>query len=118
MASFKENFNSALRPKGHIFYGWYIVGASSGVQWLAAVLWMQSYGIYMVYLLEEFGWSKTLLAGEFALTRVESGILGPLQGWLADRFGPRMVLTIGTVIFGIGFIAFRRVDSLTTLLSF
>jgi sugar phosphate permease len=114
MASFKENFNSALRPKGHIFYGWYIVGASSGVQWLAAVLWMQSYGIYMVYLLEEFGWSKTLLAGAFALTRVESGILGPLQGWLADRFGPRMVLTIGTVIFGIGFIAFSRVDSLTT----
>jgi MFS family permease len=114
MPGFIDSFNAALRPRGHIFPGWYIVSASSGVQWLQAVLWMQSYGIYMVYLLEDFGWSKTLLAGAFALTRVESGILGPLQGWLADRFGPRLVLTVGTVIFGIGFMLFSRVDSLTT----
>lgn len=114
MPGFIDSFNAALRPKGHIFPGWYIVSASSGVQWLQAVLWMQSYGIYMVYLLEDFGWSKTLLAGAFALTRVESGILGPLQGWLADRFGPRLVLTVGTVIFGVGFMLFSRIDSLTT----
>ena len=88
------------------------MGAAGGVQFLAAFLWMQSYGAYVVLLQEEFGWSKTLVAGAFALTRIETGILGPIQGWLVDRYGPRSILTIGTVLFGIGFMMFSRVDSL------
>ena len=55
-----------------------------------------------------------MVAGAFALTRIESGILGPLQGWLVDRFGPRAILTIGTVLFGVGFILFGQVESLLT----
>ena len=88
------------------------MGAAGGVQFLAAFLWMQSYGAYVVLLQEEFDWSKTLVAGAFALTRIETGILGPIQGWLVDRYGPRSILTIGTVLFGIGFMMFSRVDSL------
>ena len=109
-----DNLNQLFRPQGHLFYGWWIVASAGGVQWLAGVLWMQSYGAYMVYLLDDFGWSKALVAGAFALTRIESGILGPLQGWLVDRFGPRLILTIGTVMFGIGFMLFSQVDSLVT----
>ena len=108
------NLNQLFRPRGHVFYGWWIVLSAGGVQWLAGVLWMQSYGAYMVFLLDEFGWSKALVAGAFALTRIESGILGPLQGWLVDRFGPRLILTIGTVMFGIGFMLFSLVESLVT----
>lgn len=109
-----HNLDQLFRPRGHVFYGWWIVAAAGGVQWLAGVLWMHSYGAYMVFLLEDFGWSKALVAGAFALTRIESGILGPLQGWLVDRFGPRLILTIGTVIFGIGFMLFSLVNSLLT----
>ena len=101
-----------LRPSGRVFFGWWIVAASGGLQWLAAVLWMQSYGAYVVVLQGDFGWSKTLMAGAFALTRIESGILGPLQGWLVDRFGPRIILLIGTLLFGVGFMLFSQVDSL------
>jgi len=111
---FSEKFNQLVRPGGHVFYGWWIVASAGGVQWLAAVLWMQSYGAYMVFLVDEFGWSKALVAGAFALTRIESGILGPLQGWLVDRFGPRVILTIGTVMFGVGFMLFALVDSIVT----
>lgn len=107
-----SRFNQTFRPGGKVFYGWWIVLSSSGIQMLAAVLWMQSYGAYVVLLQDEFGWSKALLAGAFALTRVESGILGPLQGWLVDRFGPRIILNIGTVIFGIGFMLFSQIESI------
>lgn len=79
---------------------------------LASLLWMQSYGAYVVFLQQEFGWSKTIVAGAFALTRIESGILGPLQGWLVDRYGPRVILRIGVVLFGLGFIGFSRVETL------
>lgn len=101
-----------FKPTGQLFYGWYIVASAGGLQMLASLLWMQSYGAYVVLLQQEFGWSKTIVAGAFALTRIESGILGPLQGWLVDRFGPRMILRIGVVCFGVGFIAFSQVQSL------
>ena len=114
MAGVWQELDRIVRPQGRVFYGWWIVLASSGVQWLAAVLWMQSYGAYMVLLQQDFGWSKAMVAGAFALTRIESGILGPLQGWLVDRFGPRAILTIGTVLFGVGFILFGQVESLLT----
>ena len=78
---------------------------------LSSLLWMQSYGAYVVLLQAEFGWSKALVAGAFALTRVESGILGPLQGWLVDRYGPRLILQIGTVLYGVGFMLFSQISN-------
>lgn len=105
-----QRVDEVLRPGGRLFYGWYIVASAGGIQWLAAVLWVQSYGAYVVLLQDEFGWSKTLVAGAFALTRIESGVLGPLQGWLADRYGPRAILRVGMVIFGVGFILFSLIE--------
>ncbi len=110
----KPRMNALFRPRGKVFYGWWIVAACSGVQWLAAMTWMHSYGAYAVLMQEEFGWSMSVLSLAFALTRLESGLLGPLQGWLVDRFGPRIILTIGTLIFGLGFFAFSMVDSIPT----
>ncbi len=106
-----QSIGNTLRPGGRVFFGWWIVGSSAGIQLLAALLWMQSYGAYVVLLGEEFGWSKTLFAGAFALARFESGLLGPLQGWLVDRFGPRLILSIGIILFGIGFMLFSQIDS-------
>ena len=112
MRKIDRSIDQLVRPAGHVFYGWWIVGASSGIQWLASMLWMQSYGAYVVLLQADFGWSKTVMAAAFALTRIESGILGPAQGWLVDRFGPRLILSIGTLIFGLGFMLFSQVESL------
>ena len=114
MESQFQKLDRILRPGGSIFYGWYIVGAAGGIQMLAGMLWVQSYGAYVVLLQEDFGWSKALVAGAFALTRIESGVLGPLQGWLVDRFGPRPILRIGILIFGIGFLLFSQIDNLIT----
>jgi sugar phosphate permease len=65
-----------------------------------------------VLLRDEFGWSKAALSGAFSLQQIENGILGPVQGWLIDRFGPRLSLRIGVIMFGLGFIAFSQIDSL------
>jgi MFS family permease len=75
---------------------------------------MHSYGGYTLHLQEEFGWSMSILSLAFALTRLESGLLGPLQGWLVDKYGPRLILVIGTLIFGCGFFVFSQVNSITT----
>ena len=101
-----------FRPGGSLFYGWWIVGIAALVQFQGALLWMQAYGAYTVLFQNEFGWSMTLLSGAFALTRIESGLLGPLQGWMVDRYGPRLILTIGLGMFGIGFLILTQVQTL------
>jgi MFS family permease len=107
-----QGIDQILRPQGRVFYGWRIVLAGVGIHVLVSAFMMQSYGAYVVMLHRDFGWSKTLLAGAFSMARVESGILGPLQGWLIDRFGPRAILRIGVVAFGLGFASFSQIDSL------
>jgi sugar phosphate permease len=97
-------------PRGRIFYGWWVVAAGFGLEGLIGALMFHAYGAYAVLLREEFGWSKTMLSAAFAMARAESGILGPLQGWLTDRFGPRVLIRIGMLIFGVGFILFSRID--------
>ena len=110
----KPRLNEIFRPGGTLFYGWILVLACTAIQWLSAVTWMHSYGAYTVLLQAEFGWSMTVLSLAFALTRLESGLLGPIQGWLVDRFGPRKILTIGLIIFAIGFFLFSQVNSIPT----
>ena len=39
MAGILQELDRIVRPQGRVFYGWWIVASSSGVQWLAAVLW-------------------------------------------------------------------------------
>jgi sugar phosphate permease len=73
-----------------------------------------SYGAYVVKLREEFGWSKTLLSAAFAMARAESGIFGPLQGWMTDRFGPRVLIRTGMSILALGFLLFATVNSPVT----
>ncbi|MBT3344402.1 MAG: MFS transporter [Gemmatimonadetes bacterium] len=97
-----------------MFYGWIIVAAGFAIQLLNGGLLFHAFSAYVLPLQAEFGWSRTILASAFALLRMESGILGPLQGWLIDRFGPRPVMSVGNTLFAIGFLLFSRVDSLTS----
>ena len=101
----------AIAPQGHIFYGWWMVAAGGGVQVLGGALLQSATGAYVVLLGEEFGWSKALLSLAFSLARLESG-LGPLNGWMTDRFGPRTTMRIGIVVFGTGFMLFSQIHSL------
>jgi MFS family permease len=63
----------------------------------------------------EFGWSRTAISGAFSLARIESGILGPIEGYLTDRVGAHRMLFIGLVICSLGFFALSFVDSLPML---
>ncbi|MDP6455519.1 MAG: MFS transporter, partial [SAR202 cluster bacterium] len=102
-----------LKNRGRgIFYGWWIVLAGFMIQMLNGGLFMHSFGAYFVYLQADFGWSRTVLSGAFSLQQMETGILGPLQGWLIVKFGPRTMVRIGVVVAGIGLMMFSQVNSI------
>lgn len=102
---------SVSRP---IFYGWWIVAAGFIIQMFTSGLGNQSGGLYMVVLQEEFGWSKALISGVFALGTVQAAILAPLQGRFIDKFGPRAVVRVGVILMGLGLIAVGTINSIGT----
>ncbi len=61
---------------------------------------------------ETFGWTAALTSIAFTLQRIETGILGPIAGFLVDRVGPRKLMLFGWGIFGLGFILMSRINSL------
>jgi len=95
-----------------VFFGWKIVAAGTGLQFLQSVLVMQAVGAYVAVLSVEMGWSKTALSGAAALQQMEAALLGPLLGWLLDRYGPRRFIRAGVVIFGAGLIWLSQIETL------
>ena len=101
------------RPvRERIFYGWWIVFAGWGLMVMGGGLLFHAFGAYVKVLEDEFGWSRTELSLAFALQRVETGVLGPIHGWAVDRYGPRVIMLIGVVLFALAMFAFSLIGSL------
>ncbi len=94
------------------FYGWRIVAAGGALQFLQSMLLNQAFGAYVAVLVEERGWSKTALSGAAALKSTETALLGPVMGWMVDRFGAQHIIRAGIVLFGVGFMLLSQIDSL------
>ena len=99
---------------GRVFFGWYIVSGGIVVQILLGGLVMHATGFYVAALKEEFAWSATLFGIALAMTRIEAGALGPLQGWAIDRFGPRMMMRFGIATTSLGLILFYFITNEAT----
>ncbi len=54
-----------------------------------------AYGVFLVALLNEFGWSRSLLAGAFSLFALVQGGVNPLLGTLCDRVSPPWLMAFG-----------------------
>lgn len=102
-----------LMPRA-IFYGWWIVLAGFIVQMFTSGLGNHSGGVYMVVLQDEFGWTKALVSGIFALGPLQAAVLAPLQGRLIDKFGPRAVVRTGVILMGLGLVAISAMNSPAT----
>ena len=94
-----------LNPRG-VFYGWWLVFISGSVMVISTTPMFHAMGLWFVALENTFGWTRTQLSLAFAFTRVEGGILGPIEGYLTDKFGTRRLVMIGMAIMGVGWILF------------
>ena len=95
-----------------LFYGWRMVGAATGMQFLQSGLMNHAFGAYVALLTEEKGWSKTALSGAAAIQQMETAVLGPVLGWMLDRFGPQVFVRAGVVVFGLGMMMLSQMDTL------
>lgn len=73
---------------------------------------MQAYGAYVAVFKDQYGWSSTMLSLGYSTIQGTNGVVGPGQGWLTDRFGPRAVVRVGLVILAGGLMLFSQITAL------
>ena len=100
-----------LRSDG-IFYGWWIALSAMIVLSMGAGFYWLGFGVFFLPLAMEFNTNRTALSGAMSIAQLEGGLLGPIDGYLVDRFGPRRMMVIGVSIMGVGFILMSMVNSL------
>jgi MFS family permease len=60
------------------------------------------YAVFLVALLREFGWSRSVVAGAFSTFTLVHGLVAYPIGWLCDRMGPRRLILAGGVLLSLG----------------
>jgi sugar phosphate permease len=83
-----------------MFYGWLVVGCTLLAMALTSGT-DRSFGIAVLPLSEQFGWSRATLSTVVLITGVVSSLFQLMIGVLLDRFGPRYVLGAGVACLGV-----------------
>ena len=60
-----------------------------------------TFGVFLVPISVEFGWSRATVSGVFGLIAVVSAIMYPVIGRLMDRYGSRWILIGGNILFAL-----------------
>ena len=94
-----------------IFYGWYVLAASffllffqSGARF--------SFGIMFKPMIAELGWNRASISSVFFLHMVFFALALSVAGKLYDRYGPRWVIFVSTVLLAGGYMCTALVRSL------
>jgi len=100
--------------KGKLFYGWYLCLLFGVILWIGTSPLFHAMGIWAVALERSFGWTRFQLSLALSFTRIEGGILGPIEGYLVDKYGVRRMVFIGLLTTGLGWVLFSQVNNLLT----
>ncbi len=104
-------------PKGKYRYGHVIAATCFGIQAVGIGTYF-SYGVLFNPLIAEFGWSRASISGAASLAFLLMGFLGIGVGRLNDRFGPRTLMTVSGVFFGLGYLLMSRLEAIWQLYLF
>jgi len=88
-------------------YGWVMV-ALGALMTCVAVGAMFSLAVFLEPMTRDTGWSRTAISSAMTLNFLAMGVAGFGWGALSDRFGPRPVVLIGSVLLGLGLAAASR----------
>ena len=100
-----------MQKKG-IFYGWWVVVATSLIHFWGAGVFGLGFTAFFTPLVREFQWSYAATSFAASFRSLESGIAAPVVGFLTDRFGARRLIVMGVVLAGLGCMLLSRINSL------
>lgn len=104
-------FSQKNSTSSRIYFGWYIVAAGflllffqSGARF--------SFGIMFKPIMTELGWNRASISSVFSLNMVFFALTLSVAGKLYDRYGPRWVILVSTLLLAGGYMGTALIRSL------
>ena len=93
----------------------YVVTAAAFCLQMLGIGSLLSFGIFIPALENEFGWSRATVAGAASMANLVNGVLAFGAGYLSDRYGPRIVMTIAGIIVGSAYLLISQTQAIWQL---
>jgi len=95
---------------GRVFYGWWVSLAGAMNMIVSSGPTFQAASTLFRAIEDEFGWSRAVVTGVASFGRFGGALLGPLEGWLTDKFGTGKMVLAGFTIGGAGLIFYSQLQ--------
>jgi MFS family permease len=70
-----------------------------------------SFGIFFIPILTEFGWTRAMTSGAFSMSWIVQALSSIFMGNLNDKVGPRIVVSLCGLLFGLGYLLMSQVNN-------
>ncbi len=101
----------AWYPPTPFYYGWLVLAMGSMSSAAGASVSQVVLGAIQVYIVEDTGWDIGTLSIAVTTGTWCSGALAPFAGRLADRYGPRVLVTMGLLAVGCALLTLSTVNT-------
>jgi MFS family permease len=91
------------------FYGWIIVAIAMVAGFISSGVSNVTMAVVLKPISEDLGWSRSVTAAAITLGSFGGGLLSPMFGPVADRYGPRVLLPLGGILVGLLSIAVSQI---------
>ncbi len=98
------------RTIGRVYRGWWVSLGGAFNMILSSGPTYQASSVLFKAIEDEFGWSRALISGVASFGRFGGAMLGPIEGWLTDRFGSGKMVLVGFTMGGTGLIFFSFIQ--------
>jgi MFS transporter, OFA family, oxalate/formate antiporter len=95
-----------------LFYGYIVAGAGFAIWLIGWGTYSPGFSVFFKPLLAEFGWSRAETSLAYSLSFLVQAGLGIVMGWLTDRLGPRIVMTLLGSFLGVSYLLMSQVSNL------
>ena len=107
----KRSNKPSISTRPRIFYGWWIVLGGMLGMFLSAGFNFHGLNAFVIPVSTTYGVSLAAVTTVLSVARIETAFIGPLEGYLVDRFGPRLMMFIGVPLMGAGFLLLSLASS-------
>ena len=87
-----------IAAKTPFYYGWVILATAGSTQLIRNVAATLTLAIFLYPMSNDLGWSRTMIAGAASAGGLLASVTAPLVGWLIDKYGTRIILSISIVL--------------------